>query len=49
LKTAGETACRWKLISIAHPKPENAYAPVLDGMILKHEARRWLAVETERK
>src|SRR5206468_12302991 len=26
LDTPGETACRWKLISIAHPNPENGYA-----------------------
>src|SRR5437773_3265333 len=24
---AGGFACRWKLISIAHPNPENGYAP----------------------
>jgi len=27
---AGGFACLWKLISIAHPNPENGYAPVHD-------------------
>src|SRR5437867_1285115 len=26
-------ACRWKLISIAHPNPENGYAPAAQGPI----------------
>src|SRR5439155_15892056 len=28
---AGGFACRWKLISIAHPNPENGYAPLPPG------------------
>src|SRR5207247_7319798 len=32
---AGGFACRWKLISIAHPNPENGYArPRLRGRII---------------
>src|SRR6058998_449234 len=30
---AGGFACRWKLISIAHPNPENGYAPESDQVM----------------
>src|SRR5881396_508989 len=30
---AGGFACRWKLISIAHPNPENGYAPVAQSCV----------------
>ena len=33
---AGGFACRWKLISIANPNPENGYAPQHGQLYAKH-------------
>src|SRR5438094_5670725 len=50
---AGGFACRWKLISIAHPNPENGYAPAaLDCFVTLRTPRGsrppklWLKIRT---
>src|SRR5881628_3320264 len=45
---AGGFACRWKLISIAHPNPENGYAP-RRGLVVSRQSRNVaLVCETAR-